>query len=112
MHQFTSAHAGYRKSLEGWAKAGIRNVEPWAGLLDDYLETDSLASAKRVLTDNDLAIVSGAIGVTGLWEPNPNFSKNLIRLGNAANRANIDLLCTAIFQTAPHIYAIRVTRAN
>jgi len=77
MHQFTSAHAGYRKSLEGWAKAGIRNVEPSAGLLDDYLKTDSLASAKRVLTDNDLTIVSGAIGVTGLWEPNPNFSKNL-----------------------------------
>jgi 2-keto-myo-inositol isomerase len=77
MHQFTSARAGYRKSLEGWAKAGIRNVEPSAGLLDDYLTTDTLASAKRVLTDNGLKIVSGAIGVTGLWEPNPNFSKNL-----------------------------------
>jgi 2-keto-myo-inositol isomerase len=45
--------------------------------LDDYLTTDSLASAKRVLTDNGLKIVSGAVGVTGLWEPNPNFSKNL-----------------------------------
>jgi 2-keto-myo-inositol isomerase len=77
MHQFTSARAGYRKSLEGWAKAGIRNVEPSAGLLDDYLKADSLASAKRILTDNDLKIVSGAIGVTGLWEPNPNFAKNL-----------------------------------
>lgn len=77
MHQFTSAGAGYRKSLEGWAKAGIRNVEPVSGLLDDYLKTDTLASAKRVLTDNGLKIVSGAVGVTGLWEPNPNFSKNL-----------------------------------
>ena len=77
MHQFTSARAGYRKSLEGWAKAGIREVEPAAGLLDDYLKTDTLASAKRVLTDNSLKIVSGAVGVTGLWEPNPNFSKNL-----------------------------------
>ncbi len=77
MHQFTSAGAGYRKSLEGWAKAGIRDVEPSAGLLDDYLRTDTLAGAKRVLTDNGLNIVSGAIGVTGLWEPNPNFSKNL-----------------------------------
>src|SRR4051812_22716571 len=28
MHQFTSARAGYRKSLEGWSKAGIRDVEP------------------------------------------------------------------------------------
>jgi 2-keto-myo-inositol isomerase len=77
MHQFTSARAGYRKSLEGWAKAGIREVEPSAGLLDDFLKTDTLASAKRVLTDNGLKIVSGAVGVTGLWEPNPNFSKNL-----------------------------------
>jgi sugar phosphate isomerase/epimerase len=77
MHQFTSARAGYRKSLEGWARAGIREVEPAAGLLDDYLKTDTLASAKRILTDNGLRIVSGAAGVTGLWEPNPNFSKNL-----------------------------------
>lgn len=77
MHQFTSARAGYRKSLEGWARAGIREVEPAAGLLDDYLKTETLASAKRVLTDNGLKIVSGAIGVTGLWEPNPQFSKNL-----------------------------------
>src|SRR4051794_30136298 len=71
MHQFTSAGAGYRKSLEGWAKAGIRNAEPAANLLDDHLKTDTLASAKRVLTDNGLRIVSGAVGVTGLWEPNP-----------------------------------------
>ena len=77
MHQFTSARAGYRKSLEGWAKAGIRNAEPSAGLLDDYLKTDTLAGAKRILTDNALKIVSGVTNVTGLWEPNPNFSQNL-----------------------------------
>ena len=77
MHQFTSARAGYRKSLEGWARAGIREVEPSAASLDDFLKTDTLAGAKRVLTDNGLTIVSGAVGVTGLWEPNPNFSKNL-----------------------------------
>jgi 2-keto-myo-inositol isomerase len=77
MHQTTSARAGYRKSLEGWAKAGIHDVEPTAALLDDYLKTDSLASAKRILSDNGLNIISGAVGVTGLWEPNPNFAKNL-----------------------------------
>ena len=77
MHQFTSAGAGYRLSLEGWARAGIRNVEPSAALLDEFLKSDSLASAKRVLTDNGLTIVSGAIGVTGLWEPNPKFAANL-----------------------------------
>ena len=77
MHQTTSARAGYRKSLEGWAKAGIRDVEPTATLLDDYLKTETLAAAKRVLTDNGLRIVSGAVVVTGLWEPNPNFGTNL-----------------------------------
>jgi len=77
IHQYTSARSGYRKSLEGWAKAGIRDVEPVAAVLDEYLKTDTLASAKRVLTDNGLKAVSGAIGVTGLWEPNPNFAKNL-----------------------------------
>ena len=77
MHQFTSARAGYRKALEGWAKAGIRDVEPSAAALDDYLKTDTLASAKRILSDNGLNIVSGVTNVTGLWEPNPNFAKNL-----------------------------------
>ncbi len=77
MHQFTSAGAGYRKSLEGWAKAGIKLVEPSANLLDEFLKTDTLASAKRVLTDNGLKVVSGAVGSTGLWEPNPKFAENL-----------------------------------
>jgi len=77
MHQYTSAGAGYRKSLEGWAKAGIKNAEPVTSLLDDFLKTGTLADAKRVLTDNGLRIVCGATGVLGLWEPNPKFAENL-----------------------------------
>lgn len=77
MHQYTSAGAGYRKSLEGWAKAGIRHVEPASNLLDDFLKTDTLAGAKRILTDLGLTVVCGVTGVTGLWEPNPNFAQNL-----------------------------------
>ena len=72
LHQNTSAAAGYRKSLEGWARAGIKNVEITGQLLDEFLKTDSLAAAKRVLTDNGLTPVSCACGVNGLWEPNPN----------------------------------------
>lgn len=72
IHQNTSAGAGYRKSLEGWARAGIKNVEITAQLLDDFLKTDSLAAAGRVLTDNGLTPVSCACGVNNLWEPNPN----------------------------------------
>ena len=77
MHQYTSAGAGYRKSLEGWARAGIRHVEPASNLLDDFLKTDTLANAKRILTDLGLTVVCGVTGVTGLWEPNPNFVQNL-----------------------------------
>jgi 2-keto-myo-inositol isomerase len=72
LHQNTSAAAGYRKSLEGWARAGIKNVELTNGLLDEFLKTDSLAAAKRVLTDNGLTPVSASCGVNGLWEPSPD----------------------------------------
>src|ERR1700757_3414887 len=77
LHQNTSAGAGYRKSLEGWARAGIKSVEITNGLLDDFLKTDSLDAAKRVITDNGLTAVSGASGVAGLIEPNPNRSAAL-----------------------------------
>jgi sugar phosphate isomerase/epimerase len=77
MHQFTSAGAGYAKSLEGWARAGIRYVEPVSGLLDEFLKTGTIAEARRVVTDNGLTVVCGATGVLGLWEPNPGFEKSL-----------------------------------
>lgn len=77
MHQYTSAGAGYRKALEGWAKAGIRNAEPSFKALDEFLKADTMASAKRLLSDNGLKIVSGAVEVTGLWDPNPNFADHL-----------------------------------
>ena len=77
LHQNTSAGAGYRKSLEGWARAGIKNVEITNGLLDDFLKTDSLDAAKRVITDNGLTAVSGASGVAGLIEPNSNRAASL-----------------------------------
>jgi sugar phosphate isomerase/epimerase len=72
IHQNTSSGAGYRRSLEGWARAGITQVEITNALLDGFLQNDSLPAAKRVLTDNGLTMVSGACGVGGLWEPNPS----------------------------------------
>jgi 2-keto-myo-inositol isomerase len=72
MHQNTSNGAGYRKSLEGWARAGIRDVEITNVLLDEFLKTDSPASARQVVTDLGLNPVQGATGVTELFEPNPN----------------------------------------
>jgi sugar phosphate isomerase/epimerase len=77
IHQNTSAAAGYRRSLEGWAKAGIKNVELTNTLLDEFLKSDSLPAAKRVLTDLGLTPVSSACGVFGLWEPNPKRAAQL-----------------------------------
>jgi 2-keto-myo-inositol isomerase len=71
IHQNTSAGAGYRGSLEGWSRAGIKHVELTNTLLDEFLKTDSLPAAGRVLTDLGLTPVSSACGVFGLWEPNP-----------------------------------------
>jgi sugar phosphate isomerase/epimerase len=72
LHQNTSSGAGYRGSLEGWARAGIKNVELNNGLLDAFLKTDSLQAARRVLTDLGLTPVMCASGVFGIWEPGDN----------------------------------------
>jgi 2-keto-myo-inositol isomerase len=77
LHQNTSSAAGYRRSLEGWARAGIKHVELTNGLLDEFLKSDSLPAAKRVLTDLGLTPVSSACGVFGLWEPNPKRAAQL-----------------------------------
>ena len=77
IHQNTSSAAGYRRSLEGWARAGIKNVELTNNLLDEFLKSDSLPAAKRVLTDLGLTAVSSACGVFGLWEPNPKRAAQL-----------------------------------
>src|ERR1035441_1469201 len=54
IHQTTSLGAGYRNSLEGWAKAGIKNVELSAGLLEDFLKSDTLDGARKIISDLDL----------------------------------------------------------
>jgi 2-keto-myo-inositol isomerase len=72
LHQNTSSRAGFRGSLEGWAKAGVKQVELTNTLLDAFLKSDTLASARRLVGDLGLTPVSGACGVNGLIEPNPN----------------------------------------
>ncbi len=69
IHQNTSRAAGYRKSLEGWAKAGIKFVEVTDVMLDEFLKTDTVAAAKRVLTDLGLTPVSAAAVLPDIWIP-------------------------------------------
>lgn len=80
MHTNTSAAAGYRRALEGWAKAGIKNVELNALFLDEFLKNDTLEGARKVLTDNGLTAVHGAVSVDGLLEPNPDRAKSIENL--------------------------------
>ncbi|HYA42175.1 MAG TPA: sugar phosphate isomerase/epimerase, partial [Syntrophobacteraceae bacterium] len=67
----TSRGAGYRKSLEGWAKAGIKHVELTDAMLDEFLKTDTLAAAKNVLADLGLRPVCAAAVLPDLWIPGP-----------------------------------------
>jgi sugar phosphate isomerase/epimerase len=71
IHQNTSRAAGFRGSLEGWAKAGIRYVELNDRLLDGFLENDTLAAARRVMTDLGLTPVSAAAALPDIWIPGP-----------------------------------------
>ncbi len=72
LHQYTSAGAGFRRLLEGWARAGIKDVEIASTMLDEFLKTETIAVAGRLISDLGLTPVSAACGVVGLWEPNPN----------------------------------------
>ena len=77
IHQNTSRGAGYRKSLEGWAKAGIKFVEVTDVMLDEFLKADTLAAAKRVLGDLGLTAVSSAAVLPDLWIPGPAHAMSL-----------------------------------
>ena len=71
IHQNPSRAAGYRGSLEGWARAGIQYVELNDRLLEAFLENDTLPAAGRVLTDLGLTPVSAAAGLPDIWIPGP-----------------------------------------
>jgi sugar phosphate isomerase/epimerase len=79
IHQNTSRSAGFRGSLEGWARAGIRYVELNDGMLDDFLEGDTLAGARSLLEDLGLTPVSAATILPDLWLPGPERAESLER---------------------------------
>jgi len=68
IHQVTSLAAGFQRSLEGWQKAGVKNVELTAGALDDFLKSNTLSAARHVLDDLGLTAVScGAPNMGAIW---------------------------------------------
>src|SRR6059036_749443 len=68
LHQTTSAAAGYRASLEGYAKAGIKYVELIPQHIREFIAKEGMPAAKRLLSDLGLKAVSCG-GVSGLAEP-------------------------------------------
>jgi sugar phosphate isomerase/epimerase len=71
MHQNTSRGAGFRGSLEGWARAGIQFVELTDVLLDEFLGNDTLEGARKLLDDLGLTPVSAAAVLPDVWIPGP-----------------------------------------
>jgi 2-keto-myo-inositol isomerase len=70
LHQTTSAAAGYRASLEGYARAGIRYVEVIPPQVEEFVRKEGMPAARRLLSDLGLKAVSSG-GVRGLAEPVP-----------------------------------------
>ena len=77
MHQNTSFASGYRGSLEGWARAGIRYVEINDRVLDAFLADNTIEAARRVMTDLGLTPVSGSASLPDLWIPGPDRAASL-----------------------------------
>lgn len=83
IHQTTSAAAGFRKSLEGYAKAGIRSVEVIPQHVDEFVRSDGMAAARRLLADLGMKSVAGG-GVRGFIEPGPRNGEALEQLKTRA----------------------------
>lgn len=83
MHQTTSAAAGFRASLEGYARAGIRYVELTASVLEEFVRREGTPAARRLLADLGLEPVSLG-SVAHLAEPNAARAKALDDLKSRA----------------------------
>ncbi len=78
IHQNTSRGAGFRGSLQGWSRAGIKYVELNDRMLDGFLENDTLAAAGRLIGDLGLTPVNAAANHADLWLPGPERAAALV----------------------------------
>ena len=76
MHEASSDRFDFRTAMEGWAKAGIRAVEPNLLKVREFTEKESVAAAKRLLDDLGLRAVSSS-NQLGLPEPGDARVKSL-----------------------------------
>jgi sugar phosphate isomerase/epimerase len=76
MHETTSDRFDFRTAMEGWARAGIRAVEPSLLKVREFAQKESPAAAKRLLDDLGLRPVSSS-NQLGLAEPGDARAKSL-----------------------------------
>lgn len=79
MHQISSDRFDFKTAMEGYAKAGIRAVEPNLLKVREFAQKESPATAKRLLDDLGLRVVSSS-NQLGVPEPDPERPQNLEQL--------------------------------
>ena len=79
INESTSMAHDFDVCMEGYAKAGIRHVEPWIHKIRPFVEKESIATARKVLTDNGLSAPSSCC-MGELIEPRDDHSKKIEQL--------------------------------
>ena len=79
MHEASSARYDFKTAMEGYAKAGIRGVEPDLNKVREFAMKESPAAARRLLDDLGLKAVSSN-NQLGLMEPGDQRSESLEQL--------------------------------
>ncbi len=79
MHEATSDRFDFKTAMEGWARAGIRAVEPNLTKVREFAQKESPATARRLLDDLGLKAVSSS-NQLGLPEPGDNRAASLEQL--------------------------------
>src|SRR5438445_3383363 len=76
MHEASSDRFDFRTAMEGWARAGIRAVEPNLTKVREFTQKESVAAARRLLDDLGLKAVSSS-NQLGLAEPGDARARSL-----------------------------------
>ena len=76
MHEASSDRFDFKTAMEGYAKAGIRAVEPALVKVREFAQKESVAAARRLLDDLGLKAVSSS-NQLGLAEPGDARTANL-----------------------------------
>lgn len=79
MHEASSARYDFKTAMEGYAKAGIRAVEPDLMKVREFAMKESPAAAKKLLDDLGLTAVSSS-NQLGLMEPSEQRLANVEQL--------------------------------